>query len=91
MPEGLADVERTAALDLIADLDDTSAQIVLDEWAGALVAGVIHTSSIFYLKTLVMRYCSGDMTLRYARSRRSQITSEDDHHSVISGTVSGGE
>ena len=46
--------------------DQVDAQLVIDEWAGALAAGVIQRSPLGYLKTLVSRYEAGDMGLRYA-------------------------
>ena len=62
MPHGI----RTSAEHLVAALDQTDAQLVIDEWAGALAAGVIQRSPLGYLKTPAARYRAGDMSVRYA-------------------------
>jgi len=51
---------------LVATLDREAAQLVIDEWAGALLAGAIERSPLGYLRTLVARWQDGDMGLRYA-------------------------
>lgn len=57
---------RSPAIRFVARLDGADAQIVIDEWVGALAAGVIQRSPRGYLKTLAVRWRAGDMSLRYA-------------------------
>jgi hypothetical protein len=57
---------RAPATRLVAGLDCADAQLVIDEWAGALAAGAIQRSPLGYLKTLAVRCQAGDMSLRYA-------------------------
>jgi hypothetical protein len=57
---------HTAAQHLVAELDQADAQLVVNEWAGALAAGVIQRSPLGYLKTLATRCRAGDMSVRYA-------------------------
>jgi len=52
---------------LVAGLDSADAQLVIDEWAGALAAGAVKRSPLGYLKTLAVRCQAGDMSPRYAR------------------------
>jgi hypothetical protein len=65
-PEWVPHEIRTSAQHLVAELDQADAQLVIDEWAGALAAGVIQRSPLGYLKTLATRYRAGDMSVRYA-------------------------
>ena len=51
---------------LRVELDQADAQLVVNEWAGALAAGVIQRSPLGYLKTLATRYRAGEMMVRYA-------------------------
>lgn len=51
---------------IVGSLDGAAAQLVIDEWTGALAAGVIQRSPLGYLKTLAMRCQAGDMSPRYA-------------------------
>jgi len=57
---------HAAARHLVAGLARDDAQLVIDEWAGALAAGVIQRSPLGYLKTLAERWAAGDMSLRHA-------------------------
>ena len=65
-PEWVPRQIRMSAQHLVAELDQADAQLVIDEWAGALAAGVIQRSPLGYLKTLATRYRAGDMSVRYA-------------------------
>jgi hypothetical protein len=65
-PEWVPHEIHTSAQHLVAELDQADAQLVIDEWAGALAAGVIQRSPLGYLKTLATRYRAGDMSVRYA-------------------------
>lgn len=65
-PEWVPQETSASAQHLVAGLDHSAAQLVIDEWAGALAAGVIKRSPLGYLKTLATRYQAGDMSLRYA-------------------------
>lgn len=65
-PEWVPNEIRTSAQHLVAELDQAGAQLVIDEWAGALAAGVIQRSPLGDLKALVARYRAGDMSVRYA-------------------------
>ena len=60
-PEWVPHEIHTSAEHLVAELDQADAQLVIDEWAGALAAGVIQRSPLGYLKTLATRYRAGDM------------------------------
>jgi len=70
-PEWVPQEIHTSAQHLVAGLDQADAQLVIDEWAGALAAGVIQRSPLGYLKTLATRYRAGDMSVRYAIERSS--------------------
>ncbi len=65
-PAGVPPQMRAPAQSLVAELDPAAAQLVIDEWAGALAAGDIHRSPLGCLRTLVSRYRVGDMSVRYA-------------------------
>lgn len=65
-PEWVPQRMHESATHLVAGLDEAAAQLVIDEWAGALAAGAIQRSPLGYLKTLVSRFRAGDMGLRYA-------------------------
>lgn len=65
-PEWLPAEVHSPATRLVAGLDSADAQLVIDEWAGALAAGVIQRSPLGYLKTLAVRRQAGDMSPRYA-------------------------
>ena len=65
-PDWLPDEVRAPAARLVARLDGADAQLVINEWAGALAAGAIRRSPLGYLKTLAARCQAGDMSLRYA-------------------------
>jgi len=47
-PESVPQEMRTSAQHLAAGLDQAGAQLVIDEWAGALAAGVIQRSPLGY-------------------------------------------
>jgi len=65
-PEWAPQEMRASAQRLVAGLDRPAAQLVIDEWAGALAAGAIQRSPLGYLKALATRYQAGDMSVRYA-------------------------
>ena len=65
-PDGVPQEIHASAQHLVAELDHAAAQLVIDEWAGALAAGAIQRSPLGYLKTLATRYRAGDMSVRYA-------------------------
>jgi hypothetical protein len=70
-PEWVPQEAHESAQRLVARLDRSAAQLVIDEWAGALAAGAIQRSPLGYLKTLATRYRTGDMSVRYAIERSS--------------------
>ena len=51
---------------LVAGLDSADAQLVIDEWVGALAAGAVKRLPLGYCKTLAVRCQAGDMSPRYA-------------------------
>lgn len=65
-PDWLPADMHTPATRLVAGLDSADAQLVIDEWAGALAAGAVKRSPVGYLKTLAARCQTGDMSPRYA-------------------------
>ncbi len=58
-PEWVPHEIRTSTQHLVAELDQADAQLVIDEWAGALAAGRIQRSPLGYLKTLATRNQTG--------------------------------
>jgi hypothetical protein len=67
-PDWLPAELHAPAIRLVAALGSAEAQLVLDEWAGALAAGAIQRSPLGYLKALAVRCEAGDMNPRYASS-----------------------
>lgn len=65
-PEWLPAKMHAPARRFVAGLDSADAQLVIDEWAGALAAGAVKRSPLGYLKTLAVRCQAGDMSPRYA-------------------------
>jgi hypothetical protein len=65
-PEWVPEESRSTAQRLVAELEPADAQLVIDEWVGALAAGAIQRSPLGYLRTLAERCQAGDMSLRYA-------------------------
>ena len=57
---------RDQATEKVSLLNITSAQMVIDEWAGAIACGQIDSSPLGYLHALIKRLEIGDFTLRYA-------------------------
>ena len=57
---------KSSALHLIKELEPSLAQLVIDEWAGLLEEGAIHTSPHGYLHALVKRLQAGEFTPKYA-------------------------
>ena len=57
---------RGQAAEKVAHLNTTSAQMVIDERAGAIACGQIESSPLGYLYALIKRLEAGDFTLRYA-------------------------
>ena len=66
-PDWLPGEMHAPARRLVAVLDSADAQLVIDEWTGALAAGAVTRSPLGYLKTLAVRCQAGDMSPRYAR------------------------
>ncbi|MFW2440514.1 MAG: hypothetical protein ACN4GR_14220 [Arenicellales bacterium] len=62
VPEDL----HVKARDIVAHLDPTAAQIVIDEWAGNLAAGRIEKSPLGFLRVLVKRFESGQFRVQCA-------------------------
>jgi len=50
----------------VAELSRPLAQMVIDEWAGAIAAGAIRSSPLGYLRALVQRMQQGEFTPKYA-------------------------
>jgi len=65
-PDWLPADMHAPARRLVAGLDSADAQLVVDEWTGALAAGAVKRSPLGYLKTLAVRCQAGDMSPRYA-------------------------
>lgn len=65
-PDWLPAEMHAPATRLVAGLDHADAQLVIDEWTGALAAGAVKRSPLGYLKTLAVRCQAGDMSPRYA-------------------------
>jgi len=59
---------RKAALEKVARLSPVEAQIVIDEWAGCMVADIIETSPLGYLQAMVSRYERGDFIIYLAEA-----------------------
>ena len=57
---------REQAAEKVSHLNATSAQMVIDEWAGSIACGDIESSPLGYLHALIKRLEAGDFTLRYA-------------------------
>jgi hypothetical protein len=57
---------KSSAVHLVKELEPSLAQLVIDEWAGLLEEGAIHTSPHGYLHTLVKRLQAGEFTPKYA-------------------------
>jgi len=62
----LQEETRSKALRLINGLGSADAQLVIDEWIGAWVAGEIRVSELGYLKALVRSCQDGALSTRYA-------------------------
>jgi hypothetical protein len=65
-PAWVPDALRQSAKRRVAQLDASLAQIVIDEWAGVIAAGVIHRSPLGYLQALVKRMQQGEFIPKYA-------------------------
>ena len=59
---------RKVALKIVAGLSPAEAQIVIDEWAGCMVADLIETSPLGYLQAMVSRYEQGDFIVHLAEA-----------------------
>ena len=66
-PDWLSEDLVVSARELLQGLAPVDAEIVATEWLGALEDGVIRSSPLGYLSTLIKRYQAGEMSLRYAR------------------------
>ena len=58
---------QEAALTIVAELDPVEAQMVIDEWAGAIAAESIDRSPLGYLQAMVRRYREGNFGLAFAK------------------------
>lgn len=65
-PGWISNDTRTEAKKIVAALELPDAQLVIDEWAGALAADAIHSSPFGYLKALATKMAAGEMSVRYA-------------------------
>ncbi len=65
-PSWVPEEIRASARHLVKALDQPQAQLVVDEWAGLLMTGAIHTSPLGYLSALVKRILVGEFTVKYA-------------------------
>lgn len=70
---------RESARAMVANLPPALAQMVIDEWAGALDAGSIRRSRLGYLRALVERMAAGQLIPKFADEvaqarRQSSIT-----------------
>ena len=63
VPSELQDAART----IVVELDPQEAQMVIDEWAGAMAADSIDRSPLGYLQALVRRYREGNFGLVFAQ------------------------
>jgi len=59
---------QNAAQTIVAELDPTEGQMVIDEWAGCMAAELIDTSPLGYLQAMVSRYEQGDFILHLAEA-----------------------
>ena len=57
---------KEPAINKVARLDTSVAQIIIDEWAGSMATGRIERSPLGYLQALVSRLESGRFRLQYA-------------------------
>lgn len=67
---------KSSAVHLVKELAPSLAQLVIDEWAGLLDIGAIHTSPHGYLHALVKRLQAGEFTPKHAdqvAARRNDI------------------
>jgi hypothetical protein len=53
---------------IVAELDPAEAQMVIDEWAGAIAAESIDRSPLGYLQAMVRRYREGNFGLAFANA-----------------------
>lgn len=67
IPSWIPEETKIAALEKVAILDDDDAQMVINEWVGAIEAGVIRESLLGYLHVLVKRFQAGEFNLHYAK------------------------
>jgi len=51
----------------VGELDPAEAQMVIDEWAGAMAAESIDRSPLGYLQAMVRRYREGNFGLTFAK------------------------
>ena len=58
---------QEAALTIVGELDPVEAQMVIDEWAGAIAAESIDRSPLGYLQAMVRRYREGNFGLAFAK------------------------
>ena len=65
-PEWLPAESHARATRLVEALPHADAQLVIDEWVGALAKGAIRHSPFGYLKALATRAQAGDMRPKYA-------------------------
>jgi hypothetical protein len=58
---------QDAAQTIVGELDPAEAQMVIDEWAGAMAAESIDRSQLGYLQAMVRRYREGNFGLAFAK------------------------
>jgi len=59
---------QDAAREIVAELDPSEAQVVIDEWAGAMAAESIDRSPLGYLQAMVRRYREGNFGPAFAQA-----------------------
>ncbi len=59
---------QDAAQTIVGELDPAEAQMLIDEWAGAMAAESIDSSPLGYLQAMVRRYREGNFGLAFANA-----------------------
>lgn len=68
---------REQAVEKVARLESSIAQIVIDEWTGIMATDRIETSPLGYLHAMVSRFEEGEFRLHYA-DQVAEIRTQDD-------------
>ena len=80
VPAELQDAART----IVGELDPSEAQMVIDEWAGAMAVESIDISPLGYLQALVRRYREGNFGLAFAQDVADiRAKPPDDEESIV--------